>query len=93
MSVIKIIGGIKMPRGDGTGPMGIGPRSGRGAGYCTGYNAPRHSFWGSGRGMRRIYNVSCGDVDKKEFLSMKVKTLENKLERIKKRLESMQDVK
>jgi len=25
-----------MPRGDGTGPMGLGPRTGRGAGYCTG---------------------------------------------------------
>lgn len=28
-----------MPRGDGTGPMGTGPRTGRGTGYCAG-NAP-----------------------------------------------------
>jgi len=27
-----------MPRGDGTGPMGAGPRTGRGMGYCSGYN-------------------------------------------------------
>ena len=25
-----------MPRGDGTGPTGTGPRTGRGAGYCAG---------------------------------------------------------
>lgn len=29
-----------MPRGDGTGPMGFGPMTGRAAGYCTGYPAP-----------------------------------------------------
>jgi hypothetical protein len=25
-----------MPRGDGTGPTGTGPKTGRGAGYCAG---------------------------------------------------------
>jgi hypothetical protein len=29
-----------MPRGDGTGPMGMGPMTGRGAGYCAGYPVP-----------------------------------------------------
>jgi hypothetical protein len=29
-----------MPRGDGTGPAGMGPMTGRGAGYCAGYSAP-----------------------------------------------------
>jgi Family of unknown function (DUF5320) len=29
-----------MPRGDRTGPMRLGPMTGRGAGYCTGYGAP-----------------------------------------------------
>lgn len=29
-----------MPRGDGTGPMGNGPMTGRGAGYCAGTEAP-----------------------------------------------------
>jgi len=27
-----------MPRGDGTGPLGTGSRTGRGAGFCTGYD-------------------------------------------------------
>ena len=29
-----------MPRGDGTGPAGMGPMTGRGAGYCAGYGHP-----------------------------------------------------
>ncbi|KPL16493.1 MAG: hypothetical protein AMJ92_12805 [candidate division Zixibacteria bacterium SM23_81] len=29
-----------MPRGDGTGPMGLGPMTGRAAGYCAGYPLP-----------------------------------------------------
>jgi hypothetical protein len=46
-----------MPRGDGTGPAGMGPMTGRGAGYCAGYNIPGFAnpipgrgFWGAGRG-------------------------------------------
>jgi hypothetical protein len=29
-----------MPFGDRTGPLGLGPRTGRGMGYCSGYLAP-----------------------------------------------------
>lgn len=29
-----------MPGGDRTGPMGEGPRTGRGLGYCSGYDTP-----------------------------------------------------
>ncbi len=29
-----------MPGGDRTGPAGEGPRTGRGAGYCSGYDGP-----------------------------------------------------
>lgn len=46
-----------MPRGDGTGPVGAGPMSGRGAGLCSGYRgaglgggAP---WCGMGRGLGR----------------------------------------
>jgi len=47
-----------MPAGDGTGPMGMGPRTGRAAGYCAGYGAPGYvnpipgrgyGCWGGGR--------------------------------------------
>ncbi len=46
-----------MPRGDGTGPAGMGPMTGRAAGYCAGYPVPGYmnptggrGFWGRGRG-------------------------------------------
>lgn len=47
-----------MPRGNRTGPMGAGPRTGRGFGYCSGYDAPGFATpapgfgmgWGRGRG-------------------------------------------
>ena len=45
-----------MPRGDGTGPTGMGPMTGRAAGYCAGYGIPgyvnpapgRGGYWGRG---------------------------------------------
>ena len=37
-----------MPAGDRTGPTGSGPMTGRGAGFCAGFNAP--GFTGAGRG-------------------------------------------
>jgi len=40
-----------MPRGDGTGPMGMGPMTGRGAGVCTGFAAPSYINSGMGYGM------------------------------------------
>ncbi len=51
-----------MPRGDGTGPAGMGPMTGRAAGYCAGYDRPGFTNpaggrmgagfgWGRGRGM------------------------------------------
>lgn len=32
--------GTNMPGGDGTGPAGMGPMTGRAAGYCAGYPVP-----------------------------------------------------
>lgn len=46
-----------MPGGDGTGPMGGGSMSGRGAGFCAGFDVPGYAnpvpgrgFWGRGFG-------------------------------------------
>ncbi len=45
-----------MPAGDGTGPWGQGPMTGRGAGYCAGYDAPGYfGRRGGGRGWRHWY--------------------------------------
>lgn len=38
-----------MPRGDGTGPMGMGPMTGRAAGYCVGNNVPGFAGFFPGR--------------------------------------------
>lgn len=50
-----------MPRGDGTGPMGIGPMTGRGAGYCArfptpGFMNPMGSRLGLGLGRGRAFS-------------------------------------
>jgi len=48
-----------MPFGDGTGPAGLGPMTGRAAGYCAGYGRPGYMNpfgargWGYGFGFRR----------------------------------------
>lgn len=39
-----------MPRGDGTGPMGMGPMTGRAAGACAGFGTPGFRNQGPGRG-------------------------------------------
>ncbi|MDP8267435.1 MAG: DUF5320 domain-containing protein [Candidatus Tenebribacter davisii] len=63
-----------MPRGDRTGPNGMGPVTGRGLGYCTGYESPgftkgvprggagfgRGYGQGFGRGMGRGYGRGFG---------------------------------
>jgi hypothetical protein len=44
-----------MPRGDRTGPSGLGPMTGRAAGYCAGYPVPgfMNPTRGFGRGLGR----------------------------------------
>ncbi|MBN2534421.1 MAG: DUF5320 domain-containing protein [Spirochaetales bacterium] len=39
-----------MPGGDGTGPAGLGPMTGRAAGFCAGYSIPGYAnpVWGRG---------------------------------------------
>jgi hypothetical protein len=46
-----------MPRGDGTGPAGMGSMTGRAAGFCAGYSVPGYmnpiggrGYWGRGSG-------------------------------------------
>ncbi len=59
-----------MPRGDGTGPLGQGPQSGRAGGFCAGsgepgyVSAPRPGWWqgrfggGAGYAHRRWFGAS-----------------------------------
>jgi hypothetical protein len=41
-----------MPGGDRTGPLGLGPGSGRAAGYCAGYGMPGYANPAFGQGFR-----------------------------------------
>lgn len=56
-----------MPRGDGTGPAGMGPMTGRAAGYCAGFPVagfmnpiPGRGSWGRGRGWGRGWRHRVG---------------------------------
>jgi hypothetical protein len=54
-----------MPRGDRTGPMGMGAMTGRAAGYCAGFGFPGYANpalgqgfgmrFGGGRGWRKMF--------------------------------------
>jgi hypothetical protein len=52
-----------MPFGNGTGPRGMGPMTGRGAGYCAGFDQPGFAnpipsrrWFGSGSAWGRPYS-------------------------------------
>ncbi len=59
-----------MPLGDRTGPLGMGPKTGRGAGYCSGFGMPGYAnpvpvrgWFGFGRGWSRgrgLFGRGCG---------------------------------
>ena len=59
---------IDMPFGDGTGPAGLGPMTGRAAGFCAGYPVPGHmnpmavraGFYGAGVPALAPYGVPYG---------------------------------
>ncbi len=52
-----------MPRGDRTGPAGMGSMTGRSAGYCAGFPTPGFTrpgpgYGGRGRGWRNMYHAT-----------------------------------
>ena len=49
-----------MPAGDRTGPWGLGPRTGRALGYCSGFGAPGYMFPGPGLGLGRGFGLGRG---------------------------------
>ena len=48
-----------MPGGDRTGPLGLGPGTGRALGYCYGYDSPGYTK-GPGRGFGRGFGFGGG---------------------------------
>jgi hypothetical protein len=49
-----------MPRGDRTGPSGLGPMTGRGMGFCSGYDMPGYLNPGAGYGRGMAYGRGRG---------------------------------
>ena len=68
---LMVCGTVSARWGDGTGPAGQGPKTGRGLGRCTGNAAPGYQntsvprlgngyrrFGGRGRGQRNVFNAT-----------------------------------
>lgn len=74
-----------MPRFDGTGPAGMGPRTGRGFGFCGGYGCPM------GRGMGCCFNCGWPATKKAqaELLENYLENIQEEAEEIKKELEEL----
>ena len=92
-----------MPRGNGTGPMGMGPMTGRGVGFCAGFNMPglagngvgfgggrgrRNCFYATGlNGWQRDDIIQTTVTGNKESLQRQADALQARLEAVKKRLD------
>lgn len=92
-----------MPFGDGTGPLGKGPRTGRGAGLCSGMDFPgwlsRGGMCGRGRGGGRWRNRqggfgwpsgAPGRDDEADALKAQAGFFERALKSIRERIEGQQ---
>ncbi|MCD6471852.1 DUF5320 domain-containing protein [Candidatus Aerophobetes bacterium] len=91
-----------MPGGDRTGPLGLGPRTGRGFGYCAGFGAPgffryrgRGGGFGRGFGWRWAggfyppYNTPYyppSIADERTYLEEEIKVLREQTASLEKRL-------
>ena len=93
-----------MPRGDGTGPMGMGPGTGRGFGPCTGYAGSVYAGYGPGfgrgRGCHRIAGATglpgwqrfgYPDVDAESGLAQEKVLLENQVRLLENQLNQVKD--
>ena len=89
-----------MPRGDETGPNGQGALTGRGMGYCAGFNTPgfmNQGFgrgWGRGRGFAWRARVpiqlkAVTEKEEKELLKEELKEIEEERKEIEKRLKEL----
>ena len=94
-----------MPRGDGTGPAGQGSMTGRGRGYCAGFNTPGFMNPGFGRGFGRGRGFAwraramqvtpieqptvITEKQEKQFLEQELDALKQEIKEIEKRLKEL----
>ena len=100
MSIIK--GGNKMPKRDGTGPMGMGALTGRGYVFCGNRFYGRRNCYGMGfRGRGFGYGPRFGfgsgygyarqDMTEKEFLEKQKELLKSQIDIIDRELDDLDD--
>ncbi|MCK9479461.1 MAG: DUF5320 domain-containing protein [Firmicutes bacterium] len=91
-----------MPRGDGTGPMGAGPLTGRGFGVCKGARVlgrvglgaglclglARGLGFGRGLGRGFGFNQTSGETQK-ELLQQQKEILQNQIKAVNEQLENL----
>ena len=88
-----------MPQGDRTGPNGQGPMTGRGRGFCSGFNAPGFVNSGFGRGFGRGRCFGFGEpfvqpqviteAQEKEFLKQELEQINVEKAEIEARLKEL----
>ena len=91
-----------MPRGDGTGPNGQGPMTGRRMGFCAGFNMPGFMNFGFGRGFGRGRGfawrarampiqqpVIITEKQEKQYLEQELKELREEIKEIEERLKEL----
>jgi hypothetical protein len=92
-----------MPQGDGTGPIGQGPMTGRGLGHCAGFAVPGFmNGFGRGRGFGRGFRrrmmiqptvipqeVELTSTEEKKILEANLKDLKTEINEIEKRLKEL----
>lgn len=96
---------VEMPRNDGTGPMGNGPMTGWGSGFCADVNRPvvgrgrrfmgRGLGCGSGRGMRyglrsSYSSASMSPQDEISFLKNQTDYIKNEMDSINARIHELE---
>lgn len=92
-----------MPRGDRTGPLGLGPRTGRGFGFCNGYNIAGfrqgfrgRCFRGRGFGIAPFSPTPWSEAQaypassEKEYLKKELNFLENQILNLKEKLKRLE---
>ncbi len=87
-----------MPRGDGTGPQGMGPMTGRGLGTCSsgvrrglGLAVGLGLGLGLRRGFRRFWNSGQKKSDELSILKAQASTLEEDLSIIKEKINELEN--
>jgi hypothetical protein len=94
-----------MPRGDGTGPAGQGSMTGRGMGFCAGFNSAgfMNGGFGRGRGLGRGFGwrarsmqvmpiqqpAAITEKQEKQLLEQELNVLKEEMEEIEERLKEL----